>query len=129
MVARYAANCSASNVVPVERIEPPRPSERSEHLKAVGSVASELLDEAEFPIEIGLHRGRRVVGALVGPLVDVVDVVGGAISQIGDGECREFMLCTKRIWQGVLWIATSAMAAFSHEGEGRTSFVCATVVN
>jgi hypothetical protein len=40
----------------------------------------------------------------------------GAIPQIGDGECREFMLCTKWIWKGVLWIATSAMSAFSHEG-------------
>jgi hypothetical protein len=52
-----------------------------------------------------------------------------AISRLGDGERREFMLCTKRIWQGVLWIATSAMFAFSHEGEGRTSFVCATMFN
>jgi hypothetical protein len=39
----------------------------------VGSVASKLLDKAKFPIEIGLHRGRRVVGALLRPLVDVVD--------------------------------------------------------
>src|SRR5260221_12219021 len=30
----------------------------------------------------------------------------------------------KWIWKGDLWIATSAMSAFSHEGEGRTSFVC-----
>jgi hypothetical protein len=33
------------------------------------------------------------------------------------------------MWKGVLWIATSAMSAFSHEEERRTSFVCAPLLN
>jgi hypothetical protein len=51
-------------------------------MKAVDAVACELLDEAEFPIEIGLHRCPRVVGALVGPLVV-------ACSSGADGDCFE----------------------------------------
>jgi hypothetical protein len=44
----------------------------------VGPVAGKLLDVAELPSEIGLHRGRSVAGVLIRPLVDVVDLPGGA---------------------------------------------------
>jgi hypothetical protein len=34
--------------------------------EAMGGVAAELVDEAVFPIEIGLHRARVDIGALIG---------------------------------------------------------------
>src|SRR5215510_14792677 len=42
---------------------------RSNHEEAVGAVAPQLLDKAEFPIEIGLHLCFRRVGALIGPAI------------------------------------------------------------
>src|SRR5262245_23468288 len=42
---------------------------RSNHEEAVSAVALELLDEAEFPIEIGLHLCFRRIGALIGPAI------------------------------------------------------------
>src|SRR3954452_8346580 len=44
-------------------------SNLSNHEKAVGAVAAELFDEAVFPIEVGLHRARIDIGALIGTAV------------------------------------------------------------
>src|SRR5262245_58328484 len=42
---------------------------RSNHEEAVGAVAPQLLDKAEFPIEISLHLCFGRVGALIGPAI------------------------------------------------------------
>src|SRR5450759_1094219 len=49
----------------------PSPASASDHEKPVTGVAPELFDQAVFPIEIGLHRARRDIGALVGTPVTV----------------------------------------------------------
>src|SRR5258708_708124 len=46
-------------------------SNLSNHKKPVRCIAPELLDEAVFPIEIGLHRARIDIGALIGTAVAV----------------------------------------------------------
>src|SRR6476661_2821844 len=43
----------------------------SDHEESVGSVAAELLDEAVFPVEIGLHRALLDVGTLIGTAIAV----------------------------------------------------------
>src|SRR6476620_11191349 len=43
----------------------------SNHEKSMGGVALELVDQAVFPIEVGLHRAGVDVGALVGTPVAV----------------------------------------------------------
>ena len=43
----------------------------SNHEEPVGRVAPELLDEAIFPIEIGLHRAGSDIGSLIGTPVAV----------------------------------------------------------
>src|SRR5215813_151608 len=42
---------------------------RSNHEEAVRAVAPQLLDKAEFPIEIGLHLCFQHAGALIGPAI------------------------------------------------------------
>src|SRR2546428_14087278 len=41
----------------------------SDHEESMGGVAAELLDEAVFPVEIGLHRAFLDIGALIGGAV------------------------------------------------------------
>ena len=43
----------------------------SDHIKPVRAVAAELLDEAIFPVEIGLHRSFGHIGPFIGPAVAV----------------------------------------------------------
>jgi hypothetical protein len=43
----------------------------SNHEEPMGGIAPELFDQARFPIEIGLHRTRCDIGALVGAPVAV----------------------------------------------------------
>src|SRR5262245_11375274 len=47
------------------RLAPPGRSMTSNHKKTVSRVAAELLDEAVFPIEIGLHRFCRGIRPLI----------------------------------------------------------------
>ena len=47
------------------------PGSRSNHEEPMAGVAAELLDQAIFPIEIGLHRRGRDLGALIGTPVAV----------------------------------------------------------
>ena len=44
----------------------------------MAGVLPQLLHQAVFPLEIGLHGLGGVVGALIGPAIDVVGGVGGA---------------------------------------------------
>src|SRR5258708_28723759 len=53
------------------RTSPSIASAPSNHEKPVRPVALELLDETVFPVEIGLHRARRDICALVGTAVAV----------------------------------------------------------
>src|SRR6478752_2048003 len=41
----------------------------SNHIEPVGAVTTELLDEAVFPIQIGLHRLLQDIGALIGATI------------------------------------------------------------
>ena len=43
----------------------------SDHEEAVGSVATELLHQAELPVQVALHRFARIVGTFVGAAVAV----------------------------------------------------------
>src|SRR6266567_162085 len=56
---------NASNKNPQHGTVPP--GSPSNHEKPMTGVAAELLDQAIFPVEIGLHRRGRGLGALVGP--------------------------------------------------------------
>jgi hypothetical protein len=47
------------------------PGWASNHEEPLGCVATELFDEAIFPIEIGLHRAGGDIGALIGTPVAV----------------------------------------------------------
>src|SRR6266581_782986 len=47
------------------------PGLASNHEKPMRGVAAELFDQAEFPIEIGLHRRGRDLDALIGPPITV----------------------------------------------------------
>src|SRR6266516_3690538 len=60
---------NASNKNPEHGTLPPGLA--SNHEKPMRSVAAELFDQTKFPIEIGLHRGGRDLGALIGPPVTV----------------------------------------------------------
>lgn len=43
----------------------------SDHIETVGAVAGQLVDQAEFPIQIGLHGFLGIVGAFVRATVAV----------------------------------------------------------
>ena len=44
-------------------------SSRLDNLESMGSVAPQLRDQPELPVQIGLHRLGRGIGAFVGPAV------------------------------------------------------------
>src|SRR5450631_3940646 len=48
------------------RVGPANRTPVSNHKESMGGVAAELFDQAEFPIEIGLHRAGIDIGALIG---------------------------------------------------------------
>ena len=42
-----------------------------DHEKTVRAVTGQLVDQAELPVEIALHRFARIVGTLVGATITV----------------------------------------------------------
>lgn len=44
-------------------------SRSSDDVKSVRAVAAEPIDQAVFPVEIGLHRALGDIGSLVGPAI------------------------------------------------------------